>query len=234
MKYCFIILLLFSKCLYAQAPLSKENNVSNKRSKNTPIYVLKYYYPEAPENILFTRAYGRIIHNNGTFCLIDYTRAEKNKPIYSSCFNKEGMPIEFGNYKEVTKIYNDSIRLNFRGKDTTVLTPKADALKDPTTLWFWKHIPKVNEKVYVSGIRKNFITNSIDLVSIAHTYLGKESIDVLGKTKTCYLVKSVPLNDSKDVYDERWYDEQGMLVKEKHAVGKDGFRIGELIEIDNK
>jgi hypothetical protein len=230
MKYCFFLLLIFTQGVKAQSSQPKENVFSNKDIKHTKIYVLKYYYPEEPDKIIYRRAYGRSKNKDGSFCLIDYDPAT-NKPIYSSCFDPNGIPTQTGNDKEPTKIYRDSIRLNFKGKDTTILINTVKELKDPTTLWFWKHTPKVNETVTVGGIRKNFITKSIDLVSVAYTYMGKERINVFGKIKTCYLVKSIPLNGSKGVYDERWFDQKGMLVKEKHVVGKDGTRIAELSEI---
>ena len=234
MKYCLLFFLILTQGVKAQISKSKENNFSNDNTKPTVIYVLKYYYPEEPEKIISTRAYSRSKNKDGSFCMIDYDPNNMNKPTYSSCFDTNGIPTQAGIDKEVTKIYADSIRLNFKGKDTTVLINTAIQLKDPTALWFWKHKPQLNETVTVGGIRKNFITKTIDLVSVAYTYMGEEKIEVLGKMKTCYLVKSVPLNGSKGVYDERWFDEQGMLVKEKHVVGKDGIRIAELSEIVNK
>jgi hypothetical protein len=231
MKYCLLFFLILTQGVKAQVSKSKEKNFSNDNTKPTVIYVLKYYYPEEPAKIVSTRAYSRSNNRDGSFCLIDYDPNNMSKPAYSSCFDTNGIPTQI---EGLTKIYRDSIRLNFKGKDTTVLINIAKDLKDITTLWFWKHMPKVNETVTVGGIMKNFITNSIDRVSVAYTYLGKESISVLGEMRTCYLVKSVPLNGSKDVYNERWFDEHGMLVKEKHIVGKDGMRIAELSEIVNK
>src|ERR1700743_2175075 len=231
MKYCLLFFLMLNQVVKAQVPKSKENISSDDNLKPAVIYILKYYYPEEPTKVISTRAYSRSVNKDGSFCLIDYDKM--NSPVYSSCYDANGIPTQSGNEKELTKIYRDSIRLNFNVKDTTVLINKAKDLKDVTTLWFWKHTPKVNETATVGGIRKNFITKSIDLVSVVYTYLGKESITVLGEMKICYLVKSVPLNGSTGVYDKRWYDEQGMLVKEQHVVGKDGMRIAELSEIIN-
>ena len=174
MKYCFILLFIFTQGINVQSTKLKENNFLNKRTKRTAIYVLKYYYPEEPGKIINIRAYGRSLNKNGSFCLIDYDPIDRNKPTYMSCFDENEIPTKSGNDKELTKIYKDSISLNFRGKDTTVLINTAKELKDPTTLWFWKHTPKVNETLIVGGIRKNFITNTIVVVNVVHTYLGKE------------------------------------------------------------
>ena len=92
-------------------------------------------------------------------------------------------------------------------------------------------MPYVNEKVTVSGIRKNFITNTIDKVNVSYIYLGKEKLKILGRTRNFYLVKSFPLNGSEGIYDERWYDKKGMVVKERHVVGKSGVRVTELSKI---
>jgi hypothetical protein len=231
MKYFLLFLIIITQGAKAQSP--KQNDVS-KDKKHLAIYILKYYYPEAPEKIISTRAFGRTENKDGSFCMVDFAPADLTKPVYSSCFDPDGIPTQSGNEKELTKIYRDSIRLNFKGKDTTVLINAAKELKDPTTTWFWKHMPKVNETATVGGIRKNFITNTIDFVRVTYTYIGKEKINVLGEMKTCYLVKSMPLNGSTGVFDERWFDEKGMLVKEKHTVGKDGARIAELSEIVNQ
>jgi hypothetical protein len=234
MKYFLLFFLLFTQVVKAQVSQSKESNFLTDGAKPAVIYVLKSYYPEEPAKIISTRAYARSRNKDGSFCLIDYDPHDMNKPVYKSCFDAYGVPTQSGNEKELTRMYRDSIRLNFKGKDTTVLINTTKELKDETKLWFWKYMPKLNETVTVGGIRKNFITKTIDRVSIAYTYVGKEKINVLGEMKTCYLVKSVPLNGSTGVYDERWFDQQGMLVKEKHVVGKDGTRIAELSEIVNK
>lgn len=212
-----------SKNLKSDVPV---NNI-----KQTAIYILKFYYEEDPATIKFNRAYARSVNQDGSYCIQDFDVGNLKSATYSSCYSASGIPTEFGSEKELTRIFKDSVRLNFRGRDTTVMVDTEKELKDITTLWFWKHMPKLNETTTVGGIRKNFITNHVDLVRTAHTYLGKEKISVLGKMTTCYKVKSVPLNGSKDVYDERWYDQQGMLVKEKHIVGTNGVRIGELSEI---
>lgn len=199
--------------------------------KKTSIYFLSYYYQEEPNKIISSRATGRIVTGDASFCLVDYDLKDLGKISYSSCFDFNGMPIHYGSQKEITKIFKDSVHLNFKGRDTTFLIDSKKELQNPTNLWFWKYMPHVNETVVVGGVRKNFITNTIDKVNVSYTYLGKEKLKILGKTNSFYLVKSFPLNGSEGVYDERWYDKKGMLVKEKHVVGKDGVRVAELSKI---
>lgn len=201
------------------------------RHKKTSVYFLKYYYEEEPDKILNSRVTCRIINEDSSFCLVDYDLKNLSKTTYSSCFDLNGMPTHYGSEKEMTSVLKDSVRLNFKGRDTTLLINSIKGLQNPTSLWFWKYMPYVNETVIVGGVRKNFIANTIDKVNVSYTYLGKEKLKILGKTKRCYLVKSFPLNGSEDVYDERWYDKKGMLIKERHIVGKDGVRVAELSKI---
>lgn len=229
MKYYFLIFLFFALRVNAQ---SGAQNLDAGR-KHTAMYVLRYYYPETPGKILFKRAYRRVEEKDGGFCLVDYDPSDTGIILSRSCFDRDGIPVDFGDEKNLTQIFKDSVRLSFKGKDTTILMNTAKELKDATSLWFWKHTPKISDTVIVGVVRKNFITKSIDLVRVAYVYCGKEKITVLGKMEACYKVKSFPLNGSKGVYDERWFDKKGMLVKEQHTVGKDGSRIGELTEIIN-
>ena len=224
-------MLIFAQVVKAQPLKSKANKYPGTDQKSTAVYFLKYYYEEEPGKIIFSRATGRSVAKDGSFSLIDYQLTDLSKPSFSLCFDAMGMPTQYGNEKEITNVYKDSVRLNFRGKDTTILITAQNKLSNPTNLWFWKYMPQVNETVVVGSVRKNFITNKIDIVDVAYTYMGKVKINVLGKVGTYYLVKNVPLNGSEGVYDERWYDKKGMMVKERHVVGKDGVRIGELTQI---
>lgn len=201
------------------------------RQERTNIYFLKYYYEEEPAKIISTRAIGRMVTPDGTFCLVDYDVNDTSKITYRSCFNASGIPTSYGSDKETTKVLENGIRLNFKGRDTTFLINIKEKLQNTTQLWFWIYMPHVNETVIVGGIRKNFITNTIDQVNTSYTYLGKEKLTILGKTKRFYKVKSIPQNGSEDVHDERWFDKKGMLVKERHVVGKDGVRVAELSKI---
>lgn len=199
--------------------------------KQSPVYVLKYYYPEDTTKIISKRAYSRTVNKDGSFCITDYNPVDLQKQIYLSCYDVLGVPTHYGDGTDMTQIYADSLRMNFRGRDTTLVIKAPEQLKDAAVLWFWKYRPKVNETCTVGGIRKNFITHKIDLNSVSYTYLGRENVSVLGKTTSCHKVKSMPLNGSTGVYDERWFDDKGMLVLEHHIVGKDGMRIGKLTEI---
>jgi len=220
-----VVLLGLATQVYSQI------KTSDLRDKKTNIYFLSYYYEEEPDKIINLRAICRIIKKDSSFCLVDYVPKDLDKTIYCSCYDFTGMPTQFGSEKEMTSIIKDSVRLNFKERDTTLLSSSKKELQNPTSLWFWKYMPYVNETVVVGGIRKNFITNTIDKVDVSYTYLRKEKLKILGKTKGYYLVKSYPLNESEGVYDERWYDMKGILVRERHVVGKNGIRVAELSKI---
>lgn len=224
-------MLVFTQVRSIKATNQSKIQSLSQLKKHNAIYVLKYYYEEQPDKILFTSARGRAIKKDGSFCLVEYDPADVTKVTYTSCFDPDGIPTQFGSGNEITKITKDSLTVNFKGKDTTFFINAEKRLKDPTALWFWKHRPKLNETVIVAGVRKNFTTKSVDLVNVSYTYEGKENINVLGKTQLCYKVKSVSLNGSTGIYDERWFDDNGMIVREKHVVGKDGIRVSELIRI---
>src|ERR1700761_5028844 len=115
MKYCIFCLLIFTQAVKAQVSKS-----------NTPVYVLKYYYPEDPAKIISTRACARSLNKDGSFCITDYDPNNLDKVFAIASFDRNGMPIQNGD----DKIYRDSIRISFRGRDTMIRVD-ADKLKDP-------------------------------------------------------------------------------------------------------
>jgi len=226
-KLILMLIILTSVTISVKAQVKAKDLLQ----KRTNLYFINYYFEEEPDKIISSRASRRVINGDSSFCIEDYDLKDISKITYSSCFDFNGTPTHYGTEKEITKVFKDSIRLNFKGRDTTFLIDSEKELRNQTNLWFWKYMPYVNETVIVGGIMKNFITNKIDKVNISYTYLGKVKLKILGKTENLHLVKSFPLNGSEGVYDERWYDNKGMLVKEKHVVGTNGVRIGELSKI---
>lgn len=53
----------------------------------------------------------------------------------------------------------------------------------------------------------------------------------MGKTGRYHLVRSRQVDGNPAVYDDSWYDDKGMMVKEKHVVGNAAPRIGVLTKI---
>lgn len=222
-----LIIVLASLTVHIKAQI-KSKDLPQKKSD---IYFLDYYYQEDPNKIIFSRATSRIVIGDTSFCFIDYNLKDITKISSSSCLDFNGVPIQYGREKEITKIFKQNVHLNFKGRDTTFAINSKKELQNMTSLWFLKFMPSVNETVIVSFINKNYITNTIDKVSVSYTYLGKQKLKILDENKNFHRVKSFPINGSEGTYDERWYDNKGMLVKEKHIVGKNGVRVAILSRV---
>ncbi len=230
MNLFFMIVIISCGIKNKTSKIKEERVLNSNKALNKGIYFLKYYYEENPEKILWTNGSSRVINKDKSFCLLSFDLKDVHKSNYKQCFNEIGIPIGDGTESDFTKVYADSIRMKFKKRDTTFLI-RTETLKDPSTLWFWKYFPKKNETVIVNLLTKNFITNKIEIKQVSHTYLGIDTIKLNGNLKAYYSVYSKAVNGQEGVYDKRWYDENGMVVKEKHVVGTNGTRIAELSQI---
>ena len=161
---------------------------------------------------------------------MNYQIDDSSKNFYSSCYDEFGQPTWNGNDEKKDEVMDGKIKINFQSKDTTIYMD-TKLLKDSTKLWFWQIPTKKNKTTLVRGIKKNFITNTIDFDSTFLQYLGLESLNLMDTTFEAHKVKSWAAGMPKDIYDLRWYDANDMMIKELHYVGKDGVRIGVLTSI---
>lgn len=228
MKYIIPLLLLLTPVVFVFA--QSEPIVNSAYPKKTSRYFLRYYFEDAPDKVLWNRIVSRVVGDAGAFCLLDYDVKDNKRVVSRACYDQRGIPKESESGKDFIKVFQDSIRLSFMGRDTTLFI-KGVTLRNPIMLWFWKYHPKKMEEVVVAGVRRNFITKKIDRVEVSYVYLGKDRIDVMGKTGRYHLVRSRQVDGNPAVYDDSWYDDKGMMVKEKHVVGNAAPRIGVLAKI---
>ena len=224
-----IMLILIASC--NQMKESKTNKVNSKiDTLRTKLNYLSYANEKKPENILWTVGFRREVYSDGSFCLLNYDLKDSINYNYKTCFDEFGYPLGNGTSDKFESVYKDKMELNFRGRDT-IIYMDTKKLINPMELWFWKTKPNEMDSVLVNRVMKNFITNSIDIRSSYFKYMGYENIVVSNNEYNAHKVKTWTIGQPKNVYDERWYNDEGILVKELHFVGEDGTRIGLLKNI---
>ena len=225
--YEILIILLLSFGCNNKEKLNPKYNDSKNDTIQTRVYYLDYFYNDEPEKILRSTGTKREVYPDGSFCLLNFIKEDSINYNYKRCYDEYGNPLGNGTSEKFEYIYKDKLELSFREKDTLIFMNTKELI-DPTQLWFWKKMPKSEDSIVVNGVRKNFITNSIDLISTYYIYLGKEKLKIGPLIYDAHKVKNRTLGKQENVYDERWYDDKGMLIKELHYVGTDGLRIGVL------
>jgi len=195
-------------------------------------YALSYYYDDAPGDTLRTSIFQRILRED-SFCEMSFAPGELKDYTFQTCYSMQGQPLGSGGPGSFNAIHENRMDLEFRGRDTTIFLDTS-RLIDPTGLWFWSVQPEKGDTTAVQHVMKNFITNSVDFRNVYHSYLGIDRIEVLSQLGEYHLVRSWADASEDGVYDNRWFDDKGMMVREEHYVGASGVRFAVLDSIQER
>lgn len=208
---------------------------SQKKEFTTGVFYLDFYNEETPDETLWTHGQQIKVSSNEFVDILSFKKNDSKNPIYKKSYNSEGMPLSYLNgpdftTKKGTLFFTEHVKLSFKGKDT-IVPFRQEIFIDPTVLWFWKINPEKGKTITVKSVVKNFITNTIDLSETYYTYKGLDKLEINNSIGLYHKVHSYWGQKEDNGYDESWYNDQGVLVKQIHHVQGHGKRIAKLSKI---